>query len=297
MTTETATEFLTTRELADLLRIKERKVYELAATDEVPCLRVTGKLLFPRRELQAWLERHTSGGESGANAPRGQVFVGSHDPLLEWALHESGAGLATYLDGSLDGVERFAAGGAVAAGMHVHDPATGDWNTPLVAQRFRDQPVVLIEFAWRERGLIVAAGEETAYGDGIASLRGRRVVPRQPTAGSQALLDHLLHEAGVAAGECRMTPPARNETDAALAVLEGKADATFGLLGLARRHRLGFVPLVRERFDLLVDRRAWFEPPLQALAAFCRTQAFADKAADSHGYDVSGFGRVHFNGV
>jgi len=31
-----------------LLRITERKVYDLAATGKVPCSRAMGKLLFPR---------------------------------------------------------------------------------------------------------------------------------------------------------------------------------------------------------------------------------------------------------
>ena len=51
------TEYLTTRELAELLRIKERKVYDLAASGKVPCSRATGRLLFPRAEIEAWIER------------------------------------------------------------------------------------------------------------------------------------------------------------------------------------------------------------------------------------------------
>ena len=35
-------ELMTTSEVADYLRIKERKVYELAAAREIPCARVTG---------------------------------------------------------------------------------------------------------------------------------------------------------------------------------------------------------------------------------------------------------------
>jgi excisionase family DNA binding protein len=289
------TDFLTTRELADLLRIKERKVYELAAADAVPCLRVTGKLLFPRAAIAAWLQRHTSGSAPGAPVQRAQVFSGSHDPLLEWALRESGADLATHFDSSLDGLERFAALAAVATGLHLHDPGTGGWNRHLVAARFADAPVVLVEFAWRQRGLVVAAGEEATIRT-VADLRGRRVVPRQAGAGSQALLEHLVSSSGLAADAIEFTTPARTEADAALAVVEGKADAAFGLQGLARQYRLGFVPVIRERFDLLVERRAWFEPPLQALFAFCRTEGFRRKAQEFAGYDVSGFGRVQFNG-
>jgi molybdate-binding protein len=65
---------------------------------------------------------------------------------------------------------------------------------------------------------------------------------------------------------------------------------------MAQRLRLGFVPVIRERFDLLVDRAAWFDPPLQRLVGFCRSDAFRNKATELTGYDISGFGTVHFNG-
>ena len=39
-------EYFTTDELAEFLRIKPRKVYDLVSTDKVPYSRVMGKLLF-----------------------------------------------------------------------------------------------------------------------------------------------------------------------------------------------------------------------------------------------------------
>ena len=295
MTSPSSAEFLTTRELAELLRIKERKVYELAASGDVPVSRATGKLLFPRQAIETWIARNSSGMGREQAPARAQIFAGSHDPLLEWALRESRAGMASYFDDSLDGVERFARLQAVCVGMHLHDADSGGWNEHVVARRFAAEPVVLVEFAWRERGLIVAAGNEASFAD-IGALRGRRVVPRQPEAGSQALLEHLLRAAGLRDADIAAVDPARTETDAALAVAQGKADAALGLVGPARQFGLGFVPLLRERFDLLVERRAWFEPGLQKFTGFCRTPALRRKAAELHGYDVSGFGRAHFNG-
>ncbi|MCB1775085.1 MAG: helix-turn-helix domain-containing protein, partial [Gammaproteobacteria bacterium] len=97
-------EYLTTKELAELLRIKERKVYDLAASGQVPCSRAMGKLLFPRQAIEAWIAGESTGGASTLSEPRPDVLLGSFEPLLEWALHESGCGLATLLDGSLDGL-------------------------------------------------------------------------------------------------------------------------------------------------------------------------------------------------
>ncbi|MCH9809068.1 MAG: helix-turn-helix transcriptional regulator [Alphaproteobacteria bacterium] len=287
--------FLTTKELADLLRLKERKVYDLAAAGEIPCTRATGKLLFPREEIDSWLAQHTELGDVPQRASRPGVVLGSHDPLLEWALRESRSGLASYLDSSRDGLDRFAASEGIATGLHILDPQTGDWNEPAVRESFSREPVVLVEWAKRQRGLIVASGNPLKI-KSLGDLRQRIVAPRQATSGSQMLLEDLLVEAGIAADEIKLIPPARSETDAALAVQEAKADSAFGLCALASQFRLDFIPLVTERFDLLIDRRSYFEPPLQALFAVTRSSAFGSKAADIPGYDISALGTVHFNG-
>ena len=292
---DTENAYLTTRELAALLRIKERKVYDLAASGQIPCSRAMGKLLFPRKAIEAWIAGESINPDAVTPKSRPPVFLGSYEPLLEWALRESGCGLATLLDGSLDGLRRFVANEGVAAGLHVYDAADDSWNVRAVGEALRDAPVVLIEFAWRERGLIVAPGKERTFPD-AAALRGHRVVPRQAGAGSQVLLEQLIAKSAVGRDEVDWAATARTESDAALAVLEGKAEAALGLRAMAEQLRLGFVPLLRERYDLLVDRAAWFDPPLQKLITFCRSAAFSAKAAEFAGYDVSGFGSVWFNG-
>lgn len=286
-------EYLTTKELADLLRIKERKVYDLASSGAVPCTRAFGKLLFQRTAINSWLSRHGSGEDATPMSLPG-VFFGSHDPLLDWALRESGSGLATYFDGSLDGLERMSKGDGIASGLHVFDRGTNDWNASLVAQKLAGKPVVLVEWAWRERGIIVETGNPKKI-NSIADLKHKTIAPRQSQAGSQVLLEHLLTEANLSTDDVTYTAPARTEVDAALAVLEGEADAAFGLPSVARQYRLDFVPVIRERFDLLVWRREWFEEPFQKLLALVDGKEFASKAASLEGYDISGLGQVHYN--
>jgi excisionase family DNA binding protein len=293
--------FFTTREVAELLRVRERKVYEMAAEGAIPCRRVTGKLLFPRAEVEAWLAGGAAGPVAGpaaglaaasAGAPP-DVVAGSHDPLLDWAIRESGSGLATFFDGSLDGLARVAERRAIAGGMHVFEAEEGDWNLGHARARAGHASVVLVEWAMRQQGLILAPAVSGAIRS-VADLAGRRVARRQPSAGAGILLAHLLERAGVR--DVTFLPElARTETEAAAAVASGKADASPGLEAVARQFCLPFVPTVRERFDLLVDRRAWFEPPMQALLRFARGEAFAAKAHDLGGYDISGLGTVRWN--
>jgi putative molybdopterin biosynthesis protein len=290
------TEYLTTKELAALLRIKERKVYDLAASGKVPCSKAMGKLLFPRAEIEAWIEAERTGAmPSSLLAPSPDVFLGSHDPLLEWALRESRCGLATFFDGSTDGLRRLATRSGVGAGLHLFDAQAGDWNTAAILQDCARMPVVLVEWAKRRRGLIVKPGLEKWIG-GVSDLSGRTFAARQEEAGAQVLFQHLASEAGLDTSALGTTVIARSETDAALAVHDGKAEASFGLQSLAEQYRLGFVPVIEERFDLLVDRRSWFEPPMQTLVRFCQSNAFRQRASELPGYDISHFGIVHWNG-
>jgi putative molybdopterin biosynthesis protein len=59
---------------------------------------------------------------------------------------------------------------------------------------------------------------------------------------------------------------------------------------------LDFVPLQRERYDIAIGRRDYFESSFQQLLSFARTARFVQKAAELKGYDISGLGRVSYNG-
>ncbi len=288
-------EYLTTKDLAELLHVRERKIYELASAGDIPCTRALGKLLFERTAIDAWLAYHGSEGSGRRVIEPAKVFLGSHDPLLEWCLRESDAGIATLFDGSEDGLERFARGDGLATGLHIYCPVSDTWNVARVREQFAEKPVVLVEWAWRERGLVVAKGNKRKVSS-FATLGGLRLVPRQSHAGSQILLEHYLTGLGEAADEITFTKPARTESDAVLAVAEGDADAAFGLRTLAERHKLDFIPITRERFDILVWWREWFEAPLQRFSAFLRSDEFEAKTRGLAGYDFSGCGTVQFNG-
>lgn len=286
-------DYLTTRELADLLRVGERKVYDLAASGEVPCVRALGKLLFPRADITAWLARSRSGPQL-TEPPLPPIIAGSHDPLLDWALRESGSTLASFYDGSFDGLDRLAARNAQAAGLHIRED--DGWNRATLRDAMGEAPIVLVEIAIRQRGLLLAPGVTDVKG--IADLRGKRIVLRQDSAASQRQFDTLLNEHSLTRDDIQALPnAARTEEELAIILHNGKADAGFGLGALAGLYGLGFVPLGQERFDLAVWRRAWFDPPIQKLMRFLASDACAARAAEMHGYDMSGLGTIHHNGA
>ena len=122
------------------------------------------------------------------------------------------------------------------------------------------------------------------------------MAPRQAEAGSQVLLEALLDKEDFSHNNIKWLTASRSEVDAVLAVQEGKADATFGLASIAAQYHLNFAPVIEESFDLLVDRRAWFEPAWQSLMAFCHSDAFKRRAEELAGYRVDDLFGVRFVG-
>ncbi len=286
----------TTLEAAEYLRLKERKLYELVAEGAIPCTKITGKWLFPKDELDRWLSDSLVR-PGGMDRPEPMPIVGgSHDPLLEWALRESGSGLATLPEGSEAGLSRFQKGELVAAAIHLH-PLAGEnpeANVEAVKTRPGFHDAVLISFVKRETGLLVPPGNPLGLKNlqDVENKRARMAV-RPEGAGAQLLLHSLLYRNKMSSENMKfVTPPCPTGADLAQAVKHGRADCGLATQAVANMSALDFVPVTSESFDLVVRQRDYFRAPFQAFINFLHSAAFANRARELGGYDVSDAGKV-----
>lgn len=284
---------MTTSEVAAYLRIKERTIYDMVARQQLPFTRASGKLLFPRRIIDAWLEGQTEL-PAARFAPTPMIAAGSSEPLLEWALRQSGAGLAILTNGSRHGIEELSAGRAMIAGTHLIDPESGRYNISAVRNLLPYPDILMIHWANRVQGLLMARGNPHA----VASLRdvaarGLRFATRGHGAGSQVLLDMLLAREGLTLADLNLAARvAESHGDMATMIEMGEADCGLGL----NISSLSFLPLWQaEEFDLVMRRRDYFEPPMQKLLAFAKTDAFLRRAQHLTGYNISRLGEVRLN--
>jgi excisionase family DNA binding protein len=286
---------LTVAEVARHLRLGTRKVYDLVARKGLPHTRAGSKLLFDVAEVERWLAQSAAGSAPRHGLPP-PTLGGSHDPLLDWAVRESRCGLAMLTQGSGDGLERLARGEVSAALMHLPSADLADFNRAEADERLRGHNIVLVEWARREQGLLVARGNPKKV-RAVADLarRGVTVAARQAGAGSAVLLERLLVREGIDRRRLRVGVTTMGENDLAMAVKSGEADVGLGARAVAAPLGLDFVPLLVERLDLGVSRAAWFEAPLRALFAFARGKRFAEHARSLAGYDISGLGAVTWN--
>ncbi len=289
-------ELLNTEEAADYLRLSERKLYDLVASGTVPCTKVTGRWLFPKAALDRWLASGLVTPAGLALGPRPPIVGGSQDLLLEWALRESGCGLASLPEGSEAGLRRLARGEVMAAAIHIHrlDGDDEKVNAETVAQAPGLHDAVVIAFARREQGLLVARGNPKKLTDIGAVARSRtRLAQRPAGAGAQLLLLAILARAGLVPDALALLKPAcPTGPDLAQAVRAGRADCGIASRSVAHAAGLDFVPLLWERFDLVLRQRDYFLLEPQTLFDFMRKAVFRDQAAELQGYDVAEAGMV-----
>ncbi len=288
-------DLLTTDEAAEYLRLSERKLYELVSAGAVPCTKVTGRWLFPRAALDRWVLAGLAAPEF-AHAPAPPIVGGSHDPLLEWALRESGCGLASLPEGSEEGLRRLVRGAVGVAAIHMHrlDGDDETANVAAVAELPGLHDAVVITFARREQGILVAPGNPLRLSDVSSIAKSKARMAQRPTgAGAQLLLLALLAQGGITPDALNLVKPVcPTGPDVAQAVQSGRADCGLATRSVARAAALDFVPLTWEHFDLVLRQRDYFLPAQQRLFGFLRSTTLRERAAELGGYDVSAVGEV-----
>jgi len=78
----------------------------------------------------------------------------------------------------------------------------------------------------------------------------------------------------------------------ALRIVRGEADVGIATRAVAGAVSLGFVPLARERFDLVIPKARFFEPPIQTLLEAVRSERLRRGLERLGGYDWTRTGRV-----
>ena len=231
------------------------------------------------------------------------VIIGSHDLALDVLAdllrrRYPAAGLSSAHVGSLAGLLALRRGEAHAAGTHLLDEETGEYNVPYVRRLLPDTPVVLVNLAYREQGLMVRPGNPKGIHD-IADLARPEVrfVNRQKGAGTRVLLDYKLRQLGLGPDQIRGYENEEfTHMAVAVAVASGRADAGLGILAAARALNLEFVPVLQERYDLCFLKAYWDQPVVRRVLDVLHSAEFRERVAALGGYDLRDCGRVMWEG-
>lgn len=249
--------------------------------------------------LSRWRELREGGVPSTHKAARPNElrFVGSHDPAVELLAaqlrrHDPSIDLSVTFAGSLGGLIALARGEADVAGAHLRDEQTGEYNVDYVRHILPGRPVALVTLVTRSVGLMVAAGNPKEV-KGIADLARPDVtiINRQAGSGTRVLLDARLQELGIMSSSVAgYDREATTHTAAATAIARGEADVGLGVRAAAQAQRLDFIPLLRERYDLVIPEETWGRPPVRSMLTVIQSSEFQAAVQALGGYDTSEMG-------
>jgi molybdate-binding protein/DNA-binding XRE family transcriptional regulator len=177
-------------------------------------------------------------------------------------------------------------------GSHLRDEATGESNLPQVRKLFR-RTAVVIAFALWEEGIVVAKGNPKGIRE-IADFarKGVCLVNREPGSGSRSLVDSSLKRLGIASSKVKgYSQVAYGHLPAAWQVRTGHADCCVATRAAARVFGLDFVPLLSERYDLVIRKPHLALPAVQLLLDALNRNALRRELEGLGGYDTSDTGK------
>ncbi len=229
----------------------------------------------------------------------GLLLAGSNDlalSLLDDLLgqHRPGASLSVSPLGSLAGLAALARGEAHLAGAHLLDPVSGTYNLVDVARMLPGRRLALVTLGHRQQGLCLRADDERRPTDLAAVIeQGLRWVNRQPGSGTRVLTEHLLARDGLQAEQLAgWSHEEFTHVAVAEAVRSGVADCGMLILAAARALGLRFIPLVEERFDLVLPAESLQDERIADLLQVLGSDAFRQRMEALGGYDGRETGRV-----
>ncbi|MHB8897098.1 MAG: substrate-binding domain-containing protein, partial [Candidatus Geothermincolia bacterium] len=163
-----------------------------------------------------------------------------------------------------------------------------------ILKQLSPEEVVLVHLGWRDQGLMVLPGNPAGI-EGIGDLAraGVRFVNRQRGSGTRLLLDYELSKLGLEpAGVEGYEREMFTHTAVAAAVAGGSADTGLGVLAAAKALKLDFIPVARERYDLLVLRSFVGTGGYTALLEVLADPEYRSEVEALGGYDLSDAGNI-----
>jgi len=214
------------------------------------------------------------------------IFSGSHDLALEGIAEqiEKHVSLLSLPVGSLDGLVNLRQGLCQVAGSHLLGE-TGEYNTPFIRHLFPDRDVEIVTLAYRTQGLILSSGNPKGI-KRIADIANPNVrfVNRNAGSGTRLWFDSELKKLKIPTDKVRgYDTEVKTHSEAAALIASNKADAALGLQAAAHQHKLDFIPLFEERYDLILPREN--EKTLAPLLDYIQTVDFRNALTSLTGYN------------
>ena len=303
---------LSTQEVAELLHVSKSTIYELIRRGEINSYKVGRKVRFTQDDVDAYIARsqHEQSVQPvrrveissellrPADRAEAPFVISGQDVVLDILsnyLHQNGVVTDRCYLSSVEGLLALYEKKVDAAACHLYAVDEKSFNVPYVKRLMPGVKAVLVNISYRKQGFYVAAGNpKEIRGWRDLARRDVSILNRRPGSSARILLDGQL---------CRMDLDPRqikgyeremkSHLTMAAAIADGEADLALGTERISRQiDGLDFIPLLEERYDLVLRRDARDTPAVEAILEILRSAAFKKEIRHFTGNDYRDMGKI-----
>lgn len=301
---------LSTQEVADILHVSKSTIYDLIRRGEINSYKIGRKVRFTQDDVDAYIarSRHEHSTQPVKTVDTGstlltpadlgapELIISGQDVVLDilanYLQQEGLSAGRTYLS-SFEGLLALYQDKVDVAACHLYDGS--GYNAGFVRSLVPGIPAVLVNVSYRSVGFYVRRGNPKGIrGWEDLARRDVSILNRRPGSSSRILLDVQLKRLGLAASNIRgYDKIMRSHLTMAAAIAEGEADLAIGTERISRQmDGIDFIPLMEERYDIVLKKSRLDTPPVQKLLAVMNQPAFRRELSRFSGNDYRDSGKI-----
>lgn len=225
-------------------------------------------------------------------------YIGSHDLSIELLVdfldHGSSIKINTDFKGSLAGLISLFLREAQFTGVHLWDGESQEYNLPFIKSMLPAENFIVLNLVQRIQGCIVPSGNPlNIHSWEDITRKGLRFVNRQRGSGTRLRFDQFLFGNKIPTSQIQgYSNEETTHAGVAFQIANGEADLGIGIQLAAQRLGLDFIPLFKERFDLVILKESENSLEWQHIIKVLNSTAFKRAIEQQVGYDTSLTGTI-----
>ena len=301
---------LSTQEVADILHVSKSTIYDMIRRGEIHSYKIGRKVRFTQDDVDAYIARSRHEHSTQAvkrvdthstllspDAPgEPEIVISGQDVVLDImanGLQQRGVRAArTYLS-SFEGLLSLYQDNVNVAACHLYDGSRH--NSSFVRSLMPGIPAVLVNVSYRAQGFYVQKGNpKNIRGWEDLKRPDISILNRRVGSSARIILDVEMKNLGISPARLHgYDKIMKSHLTMAAAIAAGEADLAIGTERISRQiEGIDFIPLLEERYDLVIKKDFFDSPAAQKLLNLLRSKWFRDEVARFSGNDYRDLGKI-----
>lgn len=301
---------LSTQEVAQILHVSKSTIYDLIKKGEIHSYKIGRKVRFTQDDVDAYIarSRHEHSTRPVKNIDthstlltpekdeNPDLILSGQDVVLDILanyLQQEGISIArTYLN-SFEGLLSLYQDNIHVAACHLFDGF--DYNASFVRSLMPGVPAVLVNISYRTQGFYVKKGNpKNIKGWSDLGREDITVLNRRVGSSARILMDIQLKRLGISVSKVKgYDKIMKSHLTMAAAVAAGEADLAIGTERISHQiEELDFIPLLEERFDLVIKKEMLETDAVKKLMKTLQSPVFRQEIARFSGNDYRDLGKL-----